>query len=75
MQIPLLAKECRKVTTPPRFIFPNAKSAARAVSAMKVSDEFTHAIEVMKLPSVTKTFFDWRMITAKGERGRLWICV
>ena len=41
----------------PRFISPTAKSAARAVSAMKVSDGFTHAIEVMQLPSVTNTFF------------------
>ena len=32
-----------------------AKSAARAVSAMYVSEGFTHADDVMHEPSVTKT--------------------
>jgi hypothetical protein len=41
----------------PRFISPTAKSAARAVSAIKVSEGFTHATEVMQAPSVIKTFF------------------
>ena len=33
-----------------------AKSAARAVSAIYVSDGLGHAVDVMQAPSVTKTF-------------------
>ena len=39
------------------FISETAKSQARAVSAMYVSDGFTQAEEVMQPPSVTKRFF------------------
>ena len=41
----------------PRFISPTAQSQALAVSAIYVSDGFTHELDVMQAPSVTNTFF------------------